>query len=186
MPAARPNRRPVTSGTEDQWPPRDAALELRAARDTDSPGLVALVGRCFADYPGCVLDVNDEEPGLLTPTTSFARFWVVVAHDRVLASVACAEHDVDGVPGVELKKCYVHPVLRGRGWATRLVALVEDFAAAHERRRIELWSDTRFATAHAVYRHLGYRATGEQRELHDRSQTREYRFAKDLAAPHTS
>ncbi len=166
--------------------PHPSACELRAARNSDSPGIVALVGMCFQPYDHCWLDVDREEPGLLTPETSFARFWVLVHRDRVFATVACTEHDVAlesraAERGVELKKCYVHPALRGHGVARTLVGLVEDHARAHDRRNVELWSDTRFLTAHGVYEHLGYRRTGEQRALFDISGTQEFRFVKQLA-----
>lgn len=162
--------------------PTDDELVLREARDLDSPGIVALVGLCFREHPGCVLHVDEEETGLLTPESSFARFWVLVHGDRVFGTIACTEHDVDGEPGVELKKCYLHPSIRGRGWATRLAALVEQHARERGRKVVELWSDTRFTTAHAVYEHLGYRPTGQVRDLHDRSETREYHFVKRLSA----
>lgn len=167
--------------------PHPDACELRLAQDDDSPGVVALVGLCFSPYPHCWLDVNHEEQGLLTPSTSFARFWVLVHGDRVFATIACTEHDVDPgdgrgrTPGVELKKCYVHPALRRHGVARRLVALVEDHARARGRPCVELWSDTRFETAHAVYARLGYWKTGERRALHDISDTEEFRFVKRLA-----
>jgi putative acetyltransferase len=44
---------------------------LRAARDDDSSGVIALVGRVFAEYPGCLLDVDAEEPELRAPASSF-------------------------------------------------------------------------------------------------------------------
>ena len=165
--------------------PTSADCELRLARDDDSPGIVALVGLCFRPYAHCWLDVDNEEPGLLTPTTSFARFWVLTQGDRIWATVACTEHDVeiDGRrrPGVELKKCYVHPALRGQRVATRLVALVEEHARANGRAIVELWSDTRFTLAHSVYEHLGYRRTDATRELHDISDTAEFHFIKPLS-----
>jgi putative acetyltransferase len=161
--------------------PDASLLRFRLAVDVDSPGIVALVGMCFAEYPGCVLDVDQEEPGLLTPADSFARFWVLVDdRERVFGCIACTEHDVDGAAGVELKKCYLHPAYRGRGLASQMVKLVEDHARAASRPRVELWSDTRFTQAHAVYEHLGYQRTGEERDLHDLSATREFYFRKEL------
>ena len=46
---------------------------------------------------------------------------------------------------------------------------------------VELWSDTRFDLGHKVYEALGYRRTGESRELHDISMTTEWKFSKSLA-----
>ena len=164
--------------------PDDDRLLLRPARDLDAPGLIALVGGCFAEYPGCVLHVDDEEPSLLRPESAFARAWVLVFRDegdeRVFGSIACSDVDIDGRPGGELKKCYLHPFVRGRGWATRLVALVEAWARDRGHELVELWSDTRFRTAHAVYEHLGYVPSGRQRALHDRSATVEFHFRKRL------
>ena len=163
--------------------PDASTLRFRPATDDDSPGIVALVGLCFSEYPGCVLHVDEEEPGLLTPSSSFARFWVLTDDaERVFGCIACTEHDVDGAPGVELKKCYLHPAFRGRGLASGMVRLVEAHARDADRIRIELWSDTRFTQAHAVYEHLGYRLTGGERDLHDLSATREFHFQKELAS----
>ena len=156
-------------------------LVVRAVDDLrDPPGIVALIGLCFSDYPDCFLDVDREERGLLAPSRSYDRFWVVTWQDRVLGTIALGEHEVDGEPGVELKKLYVHPWLRGRGMGRRLCLLVEDHARSTRRGLIELWTDTRFETAHAMYAHLGYRRTGEIRPLHDLSRTEEYRFLKRL------
>lgn len=158
-------------------------LELRRARDGDSPGIVALVGLCFAEYPGCILDVDEEERGLLAPETAFSAFWVLAEGDRVRGTIACQERlaDADGPRRVELKKLYLHPRVRGRGLARRLCGLVEDWAREHGHDLVDLWTDTRFRTAHAVYEHLGYVRTGRIRALDDRSATREYHFVKELA-----
>ena len=159
----------------------DQEIRLRPARDGDSPGVIALVGRCFRDYPGCVLWVNDEETSLLAPASNFERFWVLEARDRIVGTIAAgAPRDENGSRRVELKKLYVHPWLRGRGQGSRLVRVLEQFATDCEATVVDLWSDTRFDTAHAVYRHLGYRATGRERELDDRSDTREWEFERLL------
>jgi putative acetyltransferase len=157
-------------------PPR-----LRAAVDADAPGVIALVERCFADYPGCVLLVEEEEPDLLRPASSLAfdRFWVVEDAGGIAGSIACKTHG----EWMHLQKLYVHPRLRGAGFGRRLIERVEDEARAAACIGIELWTDTRFVTAHAVYSHLGYQRTGALRELHDVSATVEYHFRKELG-PH--
>lgn len=40
-----------------------AGIALRDAADGDGPGLIALIGGCFADYPGCVLAVDAARSG---------------------------------------------------------------------------------------------------------------------------
>ncbi len=57
----------------------DRGIVLRAARDADAdgPGVIAAV---YAEYPGCILDVETEVPELKAPASAYARrsgrFWV--------------------------------------------------------------------------------------------------------------
>ena len=81
---------------------------------------------------------------------------------------------------IELKKLYVDRGLRGEGWGRRLVEWVEVQARAQGAKVVELWTDTKFETAHAVYQRLGYRPTGKKRALHDISETWEYHYQKEV------
>lgn len=149
---------------------------VRPATDDDAAGVIDLIARVFAEYPGCVLDVDREEPELRTPRSSFDRFWVVEENGAVVGCIGCTLHgDI-----CELKKLYVDADARGRGWARQLVELVEGTARDYAASLVELWSDTRFVAAHAVYERFGYRPTGRTRDLHDLSNTTEYHFTKRL------
>jgi putative acetyltransferase len=148
---------------------------IRPALDADADGVIALIARVYAEYPGCILDVDREEPALRAPASSFDRFWVVEEGGTVVGCVGCSLGQV-----AQLKKLYLDARIRGRGLGRELIALVEAEAVAHGAKRIELWSDTRFATAHAVYGRCGYRRTGRTRELHDLSNTVEYHFEREL------
>jgi len=155
-------------------------MDIRAARDEDAAQVIDLIARVYAEYPGCVLDVEREEPGLAAPASRFDRFWVLVDEaDRVRGTVACALYP----DHAELKKLYLDARARGAGSGRRLIELVETEARAAGLPRIELWSDLRFETAHAVYLRLGYRATGRTRDLHDLSHTTEAHFVKALGGP---
>jgi len=138
--------------------------------------VIALIARIYREYPGCVLDVEREEPALRAPASSFGRFWVAEEEGEIVGCCGCAF----GARAAELKKLYVDARARGRGLARELIGLVEEAARAHGVSRIELWSDTRFTTAHAVYERCGYRHTGRTRDLHDLSHTTEYHYEKDL------
>jgi putative acetyltransferase len=153
-------------------------LAIRPATDADAPGIIDLIARCYADYEGCVLDVEREEPGLLRPAEAFERFWVAVRGGRVVGTIAAARHGGN----VELKKLYVAHSERGAGLGRRLIELVESWARETEAAAVELWTDTRFLTAHAVYARLGYRRTGRTRELHDLSNSSEFEFVKPSRA----
>jgi putative acetyltransferase len=151
---------------------------LRPGTDSDSAGVIALIRRIYAEYEGCVLDVDREEPGLRAPASSYDRFWVLEEEEgsRVVGCSACTI----GRDHVEVKKVYLDRDLRGRGWGRRLVEVVEETARGLGIRRIELWSDTRFTTAHRVYERLGYARLPESRELHDLSNSTEYHYRKEL------
>jgi putative acetyltransferase len=155
---------------------------LRDARDDDAPGLIALIGAVFSEYPGCVLDVDGELPELRRIASDFdqhgGRFWVAEQGARIVGCVGFAPSAAPG--GIELKKLYVARELRQAGLGSRLVELVEREAQACGARFIELWSDTRFSTAHRFYEKRGWRRSSHTRELHDQSNTVELRFEKAL------
>jgi putative acetyltransferase len=163
---------------------------LRRVTDADADGVIALVGAAYDEYPGCVLDLPGIDDDLLRPGTTAARrgspWWVVVREGAVVATIGAGSRDAEG--RVELKRLYVRSDHRGRGLATSLIGVVERQAAGLGAEQVELWSDTRFETAHRRYTALGYAPTGETRQLHDPSDTTEYRFVRTLApaAPEAS
>jgi GNAT superfamily N-acetyltransferase len=163
--------------------PTDAGLpHLRPAADEDAWALIALVGACWSEYPGCVMDVHGECPDLLAPASAYGRqggeFWVAAdACGTVVASVGWRP-----LPErvVELERLYVSPRWRRRGLGVRLADLVEQAAWERQAARVELWSDTRFVDAHRLYERIGFVPTGQERELSDLSRTRERGYRKVL------
>jgi putative acetyltransferase len=154
----------------------------RPARDDDAAGLIALIGGVFAEYPGCVLDVDGELPELRSIATTFrawgGEFWVFEEAGQIVACVGYSrttEHDT-----IELRKLYVRRDQRRRGLGRMLCEVVEAAARKHRASGIELWSDTRFTDAHRLYDKLGYARSPQTRALHDRSETIEYHFTRSL------
>jgi len=135
---------------------------LRPAADADAEAVQTLIGDCWAEFPGCVLDVDAEEPWMRAPASRFGG--VLLVADGVRACV--------GVKGSELKSLYVAKPRRGQGFGTVLVRLAERAGAT------SLWSDSRFTDAHRLYERLGWRRTGSERELHDLSATVEWQFVR--------
>lgn len=163
-------------------PSPPAPSHARPVRDDDAPALIALVGAAFDEHPGCVLDLTGIDADLVAPATTAAAaataWWVVPGTEGDLhATVGCGPV-IEGT--AELKRLYVAAAARRRGLASALVRAVEVHAAARGATRVELWSDTRFTDAHALYGRLGYQPTGEDRELHDPSATTEWRFVREL------
>ena len=156
-------------------------VRIREARDEDADDLIALVGACFDEYPGCVLDVDGEIPELRRIASAFrawgGEFWVAESAGCALASIGW----VPSGEGIELRKLYVDASLRRKGLAHRLCERVEQTGRQRGAAWVELWSDTRFETAHRLYEKRGYRRGRETRELHDLSDTVEYYYRLDLA-----
>lgn len=150
------------------------SLQLRPTVPEDVHGILALIGEVYSEYD-CVLDAENEEQHLLEPGPYFraheGEFWVVEAGGRILATVAVMLNEDAG----ELKSLYVHPSLRRQGWGRKLTALAIDYARANGKRKMILWSDTRFLDAHRLYRNMGFRETAT-RELHDSNNSIEYGF----------
>jgi len=158
------------------------ALTIRPVRDGDAQDLFGLIALCFAEYPGCLVDPHDDLADLVKPATMAAEkgrsFWVVEDGGRRIG--ACVSLDRPASERAELHRVYVRRDMRRRGLAGKLVALAECEARDKGAKHLFFWSDTRFLGAHRFYEQLSYRRTGEERELGDVSNSREYRFEKAL------
>ena len=156
-------------------------LTVRDSRDDDAAGLIELLGGCFSEYPGCVLDVDGEMPQLRAIASTFAehggRFWTAELDGTIVACVGIAPVDPSGA---ELKHLYVAKSARRMGLGTSFVNIVEAEARARGATIVEMWSDTRFSDAHRLYERLGYVRSSKTRELHDLSNSVEYHFSKKL------
>ncbi len=150
---------------------------IRPGRDEDGPALIALIERCWADYPGLVLDVDGEEPHLRALATHFARQGGAVWWAGDGAGLAAVRPAADGA--WEICKLYVHPDLHGSGLGHALLDVAEGHAADAGAVSFELWSDTRFLRAHRFYEKRGYRR-GLRRALHDQSNSEEWQFVSPV------
>jgi putative acetyltransferase len=162
-------------------------LSLRPARDADADALIALIGSAYAEYPGCVLDVDGEEPDLRAIASAYARkggaFWVAIdeAAGALVGSAGWLPSAAADRPGwVELRKLYVARAHRRRGLASVLCGRVEAEARGRGARGVELWSDTRFLDAHRFYAGRGYQQLPGSRQLFDLSQSSELHFILPL------
>lgn len=160
-----------------------APVIIREARDEDSKAIQEIIAAAFAEYPGCVFDL-DELPELRAPKTSFnAEGGVIWVAERVggeiVGSVAVTPDD-DEADVWELRKLYLRASARGTGLGRRLIEHAQAYVEGKGAARLHLWSDTRFITAHAVYTRTGFLKLEEARDLHDLSNTTEFHFVKEL------
>ncbi|MGF1563524.1 MAG: GNAT family N-acetyltransferase [Geminicoccaceae bacterium] len=161
-----------------------ADCRARPVRDDDALDLIALISRCWADYPGCVFDLDRENPELRTLASHMAgkggALMVIERGGRIVA--ACGWQPAARAGWLELVKLYTHPDARRLGLARALTAWVIASARAQGMAGVELWTDTRFTTAHRHYQRIGFIASGRVRALHDLSDTSEYHYALALGS----
>ena len=154
---------------------------LRAGRDDDAAAVIRIIGDCWAEYPGCVMDLDGEVPELRALATYCAgrRGALRVAeHDGAVVGLVCTWPLAEGV--WELARMYVARPHRGSGVAPALADAAEAYARARGARRMRLWSDTRFDRAHRFYETRGYVREGPIRALGDKSNSVEFGYGKPL------
>lgn len=158
----------------------EPTLAIRPGRREDAPGVVALIGRVFAEYRW-IWDPPVEVPDLLAfdahYTAPRGAFWVVTDGRRVVGSVGVERVDAGAA---ELHRLYLDADRRGRGLGEALVHTVVDWCRAERIGHLRLWSDTRFEHAHRLYLRLGFRRDGERTLPGDVNDSREYGFARDV------
>jgi GNAT superfamily N-acetyltransferase len=156
---------------------------LRPGRDADAQEVIDLISACWAEYPGCLMDLDGENPELRALASHFANaggaLWVAEDQGRVCGMVAVKPSAGDGW---ELCRMYVAADRRGSGVAGRLLQTATDHARAHGATRLTLWSDTRFERAHRFYERHGFVRQGPVRPLFDISNSLEFGYAKPIAA----
>jgi putative acetyltransferase len=154
----------------------------RPATEADSSAVIAVVRACWAGYPGVVFDLESELAKLKNFATHYeklgGRAWVAELDYRIVGCVAATPDEEAGVWGLHMLN--VMPTARRQGVASALVRGAELAARTADAVRMVLWSDTRFIESHALYEALGYQRLPTTRELHDLSNTVEYRFRKSL------
>lgn len=158
---------------------------LRPGHDSDAAGIIALIGTCWAEYPGCVMDLDGEVPELRALASHYARqngtLWVAEQHGRVVGLVATKP--LAGSTW-EICKMYAYADQRGTGLAQTLCATAEAHARARGATAMRLWTDTRFDRAHRFYEKSSYLRDGPIRALGDLSNTLEFEYAKPLTGTH--
>ena len=157
---------------------------MRAGRDDDAAAIIRIIGDCWAEYPGCVMDLDGEVPELRALASYAGKRGgaLFVAEDAgAPVGLVCVWPHEDGA--WELAKMYVARPYRGSGVARQLADAAETRARAQGARRMVLWSDTRFDRAHRFYEKRSYVRAGALRALGDRSNSIEFAYAKPLAGP---
>lgn len=154
---------------------------IRPGLDSDADGIIALIGACWSQYPGVLLDVDGEMPELRALASYYAgkggALWIAEADGRVAGMIATRPHEAGAW---EICRVYVVPELHGGGLGHRLLDTAESHAIASGAQRLVLWSDTRFDRAHRFYEKRSYVRSGPIRVLDDISNSLEFAYAKPV------
>jgi len=157
-------------------------LIIRPGRDDDAEGFIRLIGDCWAEYPGCLMDLDGENPELRALASYFAAaggaLWAA-EQDGVIVGMVGLKPEQGGL--WELCRMYVAAGARGTGLAAALLSEAAAYARAHGATEFDLWSDTRFDRAHRFYERQGFVRAGGIRALNDISNSLEFHYAKPLA-----
>nr|WP_283949716.1 GNAT family N-acetyltransferase [Limobrevibacterium gyesilva] len=160
---------------------------MRAGRDDDAEGFIALIDACWAEYPGCVMDLDGEVPELRALASYYAgqdgALWAAEVAGRVVGMVATRPLR-DGEESWEICKMYAAREMRGGGLAHALIEAAEAHARTQGAQRMKLWTDTRFDRAHRFYEKRSYVRSGPIRALNDKSNSIEFAYTKPLAGVH--
>lgn len=158
-------------------------LDLRPL-PLDHPDGLALVEELQAFYASRYGDgdTTPMEPGEFGPPAGYFVIGYVDGEPAACGGWRAREGDGPGLADgdAELKRMYVRPAHRGRGYARALLAHLEDAARAAGRRRLVLETGLRQPEAIALYRSEGYAPTTKFGVYREEPGSR--CFARDLAA----
>lgn len=162
------------------FPPAPSSLNIRFARKTDIPDLVALIGDAFTEY-SLDMDPAIEVPDFLSFEKSYdfqTKHLITALWDHKISG--CGAVTIDG-DIAWLSRIYVHTGFRKRGIGTGIMQRLTELALDSGTDTIELWSDTRFTDAHRLYQRFGFMQSGRERVLpDDPNDTVEYHFFRNL------
>ena len=151
---------------------------ISAGTAEDVPGVVALIGRVYAEY-GFVYEPRVEVPDLFDFDAHYAPprggFFIVRATNTIVGSVGVERLDERSA---ELHRLYLDADQRGRGVGRALTEAGLAWCRARSIGHLILWSDTRFDLAHRLYTRMGFVRTGERTMVGDVNDSREYRFER--------
>ena len=154
------------------------AIVIESARAEDAPGIIALIGRVFAEY-NFVWNPATEVPDLFDLERHYGgrqgAFWVARLGGQIVGSVG-VERLPDG--RAELHRLYLDASLRGRGLGRALVDAVLGWCRDAGIMQLTLWSDTRFDRAHRLYEGMGFTKNGEREIPDDPNDTREFGYER--------
>lgn len=139
-------------------------IAIRPYEGADAGIVVDLVLGIQRDEFGIDITAADQ-PDLLDVPTFYRRgdgnFWVAIANGEIVGTIGLL--DIGNNQGA-LRKMFVRPAWRGggKGVASRLMACLMDWAAAHSIGQVYLGTTQLFKAAHRFYARQGFVEIGRE------------------------
>jgi putative acetyltransferase len=148
---------------------------IRPAKATDIPRLIEIIQTTIESYD-YIFELEVELPDFLDFDAFYrpgnAELYVIETDAGI---IGCGALKLDKeLP--YLSRIYVCANHRGKGWGKLIVQFLMQRNQQLGYKAVELWSDTKFRTAHAMYEKLGFRFTGRVRPLWDINHCFEYHY----------
>jgi putative acetyltransferase len=141
------------------------SFTIRDYRPEDFPGVVSVIKSVYNDY-NYRMDYNEFDRDLADIESMYidsgGAFWVLDADGVIAGTIGIIPVDTEMC---ELRRLYLKAPYRGKGWGTKLVQRVIDWAEEHGFRRIFLWSDVLFEPARHLYMKAGFTPTKRTRAI---------------------
>jgi putative acetyltransferase len=139
------------------------AFSLRDAQRGDEAAIQDLVQRVLAEF-GLEFDLDGQDRDLVDISASYddsgGCFRVMVENGRIVGCAGlCHLDDETG----ELRKMYVQPESRGRGWGRMLLGRLLDEARRRGMTRITLESHSSLVAARTLYESVGFKFIRHER-----------------------
>jgi GNAT superfamily N-acetyltransferase len=156
------------------------SAKLRPFRPEDTAEIQRIIREVFEGY-GVTFDL----PGFDNDLTKIAEkyrgpdhaFFTLVEGKKV---VGCIGGTDQGEEGIEIHRLYIDVKVRGKGYGKLLLEHLLAWARSRGKKRMFLWSDVRFAHAHALYEKHGFRRSLGERVCDDIDKSHEYGFERAL------
>ncbi len=144
-------------------------MKIRPVTNLDCQQVIALIDSVYGEY-GDTVNLGGAESDLLDLESAYeikgADFVVLENEGTVVGSHAVVPIDLE--KGLcTFRRLYLLPEFRGTKCGYDLMQWAIDRAAQREFKRVEFWSDTRFARAHKFFEKFGFSSTGEVRDMDD-------------------
>lgn len=151
---------------------------IRPAKAEDIPRLIEIIQTTIESYD-YIFELEFELPDFLDFDTYYqpghAELYVIETEAGI---IGCGALKLDK-PIPYLSRIYVTETERGKGWGKRIVQFLMQRNQELGNTALELWSDTKFRTAHAMYEKLGFVFSGRVRPLWDINYCFEYHYSKE-------